>query len=400
MRDAYDVVVVGAGPAGSVAAWHAAQHGAKVLLLEKDRDIGIPVRCAEGVGDAGLRLVVEPQPQWIQNKIEGVNLIAPNGMKVHLRNQEFGYVLNRKLFDSYLAEMAARAGAEIRTKAYVDGLLFQDDSVAGVTVQNLGKRYEIRAKIVIGADGVESRVGRWAGINTQLKLVDVETCVQVTMANIEIDSRYCDFYFSRQVAPGGYAWVFPKGEGIANVGIGISGEYARQHSALYYLNRFVEKYFPGGAILTTVAGGVPVTTTLKQLLTNGLMLVGDAAHQANPISGGGIVSGMIAGGIAGRVAADAVHQGDYSKPYLSRYEKEWYKEEGNNHRIFHRLKQAVYKLTDDDLNRTAQAILKLPPEKRTIVSVFKAALFNKPKLIIDAMKVFKDQVTAVFEPLT
>ncbi|HDI51660.1 MAG TPA: NAD(P)/FAD-dependent oxidoreductase [Bacteroidetes bacterium] len=400
MREAYDVIVVGAGPAGSVAACHAAQGGAKVLLLEKDRDIGVPVRCAEGVGDAGLRLVVEPKPEWIYTKIEGVNLIAPNGMRVRLQDQKFGYVLNRKIFDNYLAEKAARAGTEIRTKAYVDGLLFEDNYVAGVTVQNLGKRYSIRAKIVIGADGVESRVGRWAGINTQLKLVDLETCVQVTMVNVEVDSHYCDFYFSRQIAPGGYAWVFPKGEGIANIGLGVSGEYARQHSPLYYLNRFVEKYFPNGAILTTSIGGVPVTATLKPLTTNGLMLVGDAAHQANPISGGGIVSGMIAGRIAGMVAADAVQEGDYSKSYLSRYERRWYKEEGNNHKIFYRLKQAVYKLTDDDLNRTAEAVLKLPQPKRTIVNVFKAALINNPKLIIDAIKVFKDQTFAVFEPLT
>ncbi|HHM24208.1 MAG TPA: NAD(P)/FAD-dependent oxidoreductase, partial [Bacteroidetes bacterium] len=307
MKTSYDVVVVGGGPAGSVAAWHAAMGGAKVLLLEKDRDIGPPVRCAEGVGASGLRLVIEPREHFIENRIEGVNLFAPNGRKVHMETDDIGFVLNRKVFDRYLAELAAKAGAEIRTKAYVDGLLVEDGQVHGVTFESMNRRFEVRASIVIGADGVESRVGRWAGIRTQLKLKDLETCVQYTMANVDVDARYCNFYFSRAIAPGGYLWVFPKGDGIANVGLGISGADAKNGvSPRQYLERFVAEHFPGASILTTSIGGVPVARTLREIVKPGLMLVGDAARQANPVSGGGIVSGMIAGKLAGQVAAEAV----------------------------------------------------------------------------------------------
>jgi len=234
MKDCYDVIVVGGGPAGAIAAWHAALGGASVLLLEKDRDIGVPVRCAEGVGDSGLRMIVEPQPQFIQNRIDGVNLIAPDRQVVHLESAEFGYILNRKVFDFYLAELAAKAGAEIMTKACADNLLFDQDRVAGVHFQSYGKGFSLRSDIVIGADGVESRVGRWAGIRTQLKLKDIETCVQYTLANIDINPHDCDFYFSRSIAPGGYLWIFPKGEGIANVGLGISGEFAKTGSPQNY----------------------------------------------------------------------------------------------------------------------------------------------------------------------
>ncbi len=395
MKAFYDVVVVGGGPAGSVAAWHAARGGASVLLLEKDRDIGPPVRCAEGVGAEGLKLIIEPREHFIENRIEGVNLFAPNGRKVHMETDDIGFVLNRKVFDRYLAEVAAKSGAEIHTKAYVDGLLFDDGKVAGVTFLSQGRRFSVRSHIVIGADGVESRVGRWAGIRTQLKLKDLETCAQYTLANISVDARYCDFYFSRELAPGGYLWIFPKGDGIANVGLGISGADAQKGaSPKRLLDRFLAEHFPGAAILTTTIGGVPVASTLKQIVKPGLMLVGDAARQANPVSGGGIVSGMIAGKLAGQTAAEAVSKGNFSERFLKRYEKRWYQEEGNNHKTFYRIKEAIYRLSDDDLNKIAESFLALPEEDRTLGALFKTALFRRPELVFDAMMVFKDQLRA------
>lgn len=401
MSDRYDVIIVGAGPAGSLAAWHASLGGAKVLMLEKDRNIGLPVRCAEGVGAAGLQELVEPDSRWIVNKIEGVNLISPHRKKVHLANGDFGYILDRRVFDYSLAEKASKAGAEVLTKAYAEGLLFNENGDPnGVVFSHLGKRQSLRAKIVIGADGVESRVGRWAGIRTQLKLKDIETCVQYTLANVDVTPGDCDFYFSHEIAPGGYIWVFPKGEGIANVGIGISGEYAQYKSPLRYLEEFIQEHFPKSSVLTTTVGGVPVAPTNKQIVKNGFMLIGDAAHQANPISGGGIVPAMVAGKLAGQVAAEAIQIGDVSESFLKKYEREWYKSEGNTHKMTYRLKEAVYKLTDDDLNRTADSILALPEEKRTIVNVFKRALYNRPTLILDALKVFKMRVSEVFAPLS
>jgi digeranylgeranylglycerophospholipid reductase len=146
----------------------------------------------------------------------------------------------------------------------------------------------VQSKIVIGADGVESQVGRWAGLDTVPRLRDMCSAVQYLMAGLDIDEGICDFYFGAQVAPGGYLWIFPKGKGMANVGIGIAGNRAGKITAQAFLDRFVEANFPTGSILGVVAGGIPLAGTLKQMVKDGLMLVGDAAHQAFPHTGGGI----------------------------------------------------------------------------------------------------------------
>ena len=113
MKSEYDIIIVGGGPGGTTAAYHAASRGLKVLLLEKKRDIGNPVRCAEGVGSAGLKEFMEPDPKWIRQKISAFKLIAPDGSTVSLYDKEFGYILDRKVFDYMLAEMAAEKGTEI-----------------------------------------------------------------------------------------------------------------------------------------------------------------------------------------------------------------------------------------------------------------------------------------------
>jgi len=387
MNDLYDVIVAGAGPAGSLAARAAARSGSRVLLLEKDREIGVPVRCAEGVGAKGLSTVVEIDPRWIDQEITGVVFHSPSGLEVKVESAEIGYVLNRKRFDADLAHYAAKAGADIWTRAYVSGL-HETEGVRELRVLHLGRERLLRTRVVIGADGIESRIGRWAGLETHLAMKDVETCAQVTASGIDIDPAYCHFYFSSETAPGGYLWIFPKGGGIANVGLGISGDRAQARPPMDYLREFMKTRLPGAAVLTTVAGGVPCAPPMKNLVSDGVMLAGDAAHQSNPISGGGIVNAMIAGEIAGEVAAAAAAKGDVSAKNLSAYPRRWQHSEGGKQRMFYRIKEFIYKMTDQDLDRTAEMLLDMPLEKRTLLNIFKSAIIHKPSLLLDVVKVF------------
>ena len=187
MHKEYDVIVVGGGPAGSMAARFAAEQGASVIILEKDRDIGYPVRCGEAVSRAGIEEFIEPDEKFISTTIDKFGMVAPDGTEVVLPLEQIGYILERRIFDYELAKQAASYGAEIITRAYVNGLLFEDGKVSGVKYEYKGEQCELNSKVVIAADGVESRVGRWAGIKTHIDFREMESCVQITAANIDVN---------------------------------------------------------------------------------------------------------------------------------------------------------------------------------------------------------------------
>jgi digeranylgeranylglycerophospholipid reductase len=325
IKDRYDLVVAGAGPGGSVAARIAAEVGLSVLLLEKRQEIGSPVRCAEGVPHGSLLEFLEPEPAWISATVTGAQIIALQGGQVAEQWQGsggVGYVLERRVFDRVLAEGASQAGAEVRVKTPVTGILQDKGAVRGVVAEWQGQQIEIEAAIVIAADGVESRVGLWAGLETQMPLEDTMVCAQYLLAGIDWDPTCLGYWIDETVAPGGYAWVFPKGQGRANVGLGVQADLAEE-TALSYLHRFIERehMLAVGRPVTLVAGNVPVALPCQRLATDGLMLVGDAARQVDPLTGGGIINAMKAGRLAARTAADALATGDTTSRKLAGYQE-------------------------------------------------------------------------------
>lgn len=386
MVNKYDVIVIGGGPSGTTAARYAASEGLSVLLLEKDRDIGYPVRCGEAVSRSGIQEFLEPDPKFIASEIHKFSIIAPNGAEVLLPLDETVYVLERRIFDYELAKMAAREGAVIKTRAYVSGLLFDESGVSGVKYEFSGQSYDVKSSVVIACDGVESRVGRWAGIPTACSYKEMESCAQVTAGGIPLNDDTCYFYFGQDYAPGGYLWVFPKGKDSANVGLGLGGELNRKKSAISYLNDFMDRKFPEASRLSAIAGGVPCCPSLKKIYAPGILLAGDAARQVNPLTGGGIISGMIGGMLAGKAAARALKSCNPGR--LQEYEKDWEDRLGNRHQIFNRIKDGVFNFSDDKFNSIASPMLKIPIQDRTFAKLFRTALVHSPSLLLDAAKVF------------
>ncbi|UEC42460.1 MAG: Digeranylgeranylglycerophospholipid reductase [Methanothrix sp.] len=381
-----DLVVVGAGPAGSMTAKAAAEAGLKVVMLEKRQEIGDPVRCAEGVSKASLKKLADPDPAWISAEVKGARIRAPDGTEIVISEDragaEVGYVLERKVFDRALAQKAAEAGAEVMVKTRALGLLWEEDVPAGVYAQFVGERFKIEAPLVIGADGVESKVGRWAGIDTALKPKDIETCAQFLVQDEEIDEDYCEFCLGNQIAPGGYVWSFPKGRGIANVGIGVLGSKADPGMPMRLLREFMKARFPDGKVLEVVVGGVPVSGPIERTVADGIILVGDAARQSDPITGGGIINAMNAGVMAGEIAADLVPKGELDMGSLQVYEKRWRETIGKHISRNFAVKEFFVDLTDDDLNQLIHSLDGIDVAEMNLRGLLKVLVRQNPKHLL------------------
>jgi digeranylgeranylglycerophospholipid reductase len=392
IKSRYDVVVVGAGPAGSSAARTMAEAGLDVLLLEKRQEIGDPVRCAEGAGKEGIRRHIKPDSRWIAAEVKGSRIFAPDGTRLEISEElagaEVGYVLERKVFDRALAEQAASAGAEVMVKTPATGLIRKNGQIVGIHARSLGESLDIRAEIVIGADGVESKVGRWAGINTTLAPKDIETCAQFLLSGVEVE-EYCEFHLGNDIAPGGYAWVFPKGEGMANIGLGVVGSRAEPGSPLRLLSRFVKNRFPEGKIVELVLGAVPVCGPVERTVADGLMLVGDAARQSDPLTGGGILNALDAGVIAGEVAVRCVGEGDVSERALMEYERRWRETIGVSLSRSLVVKEKLITLTDEEFNTLARSIKGKNVATMGLFDVIFLLFKANPKMLWEFRKLFK-----------
>jgi digeranylgeranylglycerophospholipid reductase len=382
----YDVVVVGAGPAGSVTARKAAERGLDVLLLDRNQEIGVPVKCAEGVSKEIERFVT-PDNRWICAEVKGANLYAPDGTKVVMagaKMEEVGYVLERRLFDKFLASEAARAGAEVRVKTEAYGLIKENGYAKGVAVRHGGEERRIYAQVVVGADGVESQVGRWAGIDTRLRPSDMDTCAEYLMCDIEINKEYSEFFLGREIAPKGYAWVFPKGEDSANVGLGIGGDMSGEgHHAIDYLRAFVKSRFPKGKLLAEICGAVPVCGLIHESVADGLVLVGDAAWHVNPLTGGGILYAIQAGEIAGEVIATALQEHDVSKARLTEYDTRWRKAFGKRLDTGLKAKEFLFKLSDEDLNTLAHSLQGIPIRELSTKALLLELVKRNPRMLVE-----------------
>ncbi|HBC46998.1 MAG TPA: hypothetical protein DCZ43_08130 [candidate division Zixibacteria bacterium] len=382
MDSAYDIIVVGAGPAGSMAALRAAQGGAKTLLLEKHDKIGLPVCCAEGVTTNGLERAISPRPEWIASTIEGARIEGPAGTNLTFLHPKAGYILKREVFDAGLAQLAVDSGATLATSSPVIGIKQSGkDTIESVIVSTPGGRREVNCRVVIAADGVESRVAFMAGIDTTTALEDIDSAYQYLVSNVSVENGIVSLIIGNKIAPGGYAWVFPKSNDTANIGLAVCPSRANGKTAQAYLDRFMAERYPGFAPIRTVMGVVPAFNRNLPLLKGNLMLVGDAARAVDSLSGAGISNSLVSGQIAGKTAAAYLSE----QAELSDYPREFNRQKRRELYAYRLFRSMFVRTSDEEFEEILKSIDSFFPQKKVqavdVPDIIFKLIFRNPGLL-------------------
>jgi digeranylgeranylglycerophospholipid reductase len=245
-------------------------------------------------------------------------------------------------------------------------------------------------RLVIGADGVESFVGQWLGLRKPFAIGEVHSGLQYLLDGVPPGERYIDLYAGHEVAPGGYAWVFPKDRGTANVGLGVHVSARQPRPAKAYLDDFVRERFPQSRILGVVAGGVSGAHSLKRLVDDGAALVGEAGHTNNPFSGGGIMNALESAEEAGIVLGAALREGDVSATRLLEYQHRWQARVGRTNDLFYRLRKLFFTMSDPEIDWAVEslqrAVENVERDSVDYTGIFKSALTRHPKLVLKASR--------------
>jgi geranylgeranyl reductase family protein len=353
-KEGIDAVVVGGGPCGSFAAWTLAKHGADVIVFEEHKEIGLPSHCAGHVSLNGLKHLGLRLPQKIfENEICGAVFYSPSGIEFRVkRSSPVTCVLNRELLDKHLAKLAMKAGAQYFAGSRVNSLVSKSGVVAGVSVGRKRVNETVASNVVIDAEGCSSLLLK----GVELQTLDRSMVVNAIQAEVDqvddVDVDMVEVYLGRKYAPGFFAWIIPKKNGSAKVGLATKVGDPRE-----YLRRFMQKHPVASRKLTkskitslsmhpiSLGGAIPKT------YANGLLVVGDAASQVKPTTGGGIIFGLLCAKIAGEVAYEAIEKDDFSEKFLSRYQLRWKRSIGFELNVMRRLRKRLNRLSDGQMDK-------------------------------------------------
>ncbi|MHA1596515.1 MAG: geranylgeranyl reductase family protein [Candidatus Asgardarchaeia archaeon] len=365
----YDLLVVGSGTGGSLAAYSAAKEGLNVLLVDmKPREkVGEKV-CGDGIGRHHFEFLRLPEPRGeeLERRIKGIDVFSPDResvFRVGGRGVD-GFIINRRNFGQRLLNMAIDAGAEFVDKVVVKEPIIKEGYVVGFKARKEGNAVEFYGKITVDASGMPAVIRRklpddW-GIEKEIKREDIIIAYrEIRELKEEIDEpEYGKIYLSQKIAPGGYVWIFPESGKEVNVGLGIQWLPENPHPRKVFYD-VIAKWDVMKDSKVITGGGATVSTRhpITCYTGNGVMLVGDSACHVNPVHGGGIGPSMTAGYIAGKVAARAIEDGDVSKYGLWQYNIEFNKVYGAKQASLDVFRHFLQNIDDIDLNYGMKAKL-------------------------------------------
>jgi len=314
MTKAPDVIVVGAGPSGLLAAEAASSKGARVLVLEEHEEIGKPIKCSGVISSSGLKqLDIHPKSSFILNKVKGARFHSPGGEYFSIEGK-LAYVIDREQFDKYLAEVAIRSGTTIRTSCKVESLMLKGQKIIGVKTS---KGEQIKSKVVIDGEGISSKLLQNIDLTTPNK-TGILPAIQFEIADINRDLNFVDLYISNKLAPGFFAWIIPISKNLSRIGLA-----SKKGDLFEKINVFLRSVSKTYSIIRVNYGSVYTSLPSSNTSYKGLLVVGDAAGQVKATTGGGVIIGGICAKIAGNVAAEISKVNNPSLEKFQIYDTLW-----------------------------------------------------------------------------
>jgi len=301
-----DVLVVGAGPAGSSAARASAEGGAKTIFIDKKKKVGVPVQCAEGIGEYLFPYLPFKIPkELLVWKIDGISFWAEDITVERTGSNWSGYAVNRDEFDKWLANNAIKAGAKLSLETELIDLEVKGDyNVTKAIVKTPKGNKEIVPKVIIAADGVDSTVLKLLGFKIQLE----RNCGYVLgfeMRNLKLNKSNYEHIFIGNFAPGGYGYIFPKSRTTANVGVGIlfpDKKFEEYHEEFLDIPS-IKARVGEGVKMKEKSGWIPFRYLTDKWVYGNTLLVGDIANQNIKPLVEGFLPAIICGDIAGKIVA-------------------------------------------------------------------------------------------------
>lgn len=347
MVNMYDVIIVGAGPAGAAAAKSASKSGAKTLIIEKYPTIQANKPCGEAVGANTFQTAgISPKSDLIVN-VAYAQIYSPSLKRIDIKDK--GYLINKSRFIQELVVHAVDYGCDVKVREEVKEVNYDPEKKI-MKVKTVHGEY--LSKVVIGADGYASITARCLGINEKPEPIPTVQYVMVGRNFRDIDA--VRFYVANKWAPKGYAWIFPKNEKMAEVGVGVRGAPAK-----LFLDKFIQEFKEelGEAEIIDYRGApVPIGGLIEKNIVDGAIIIGDPAGTVIPLTGAGIHSSVAAGIIAGEVAAKAAMENDNSKERLMEFKRRYDEYWGLRIRKSLKVMRILENLPDDMLDELADVL--------------------------------------------
>lgn len=315
----YDAIVIGAGPSGLIAADKIAKKGHSVIVLEEHKRIGEPDHCAGLLSSTGLRkLDLIPPKEVIQNMVSGARIHSPSGHSILVeRGQREAFVVDRKLFDSWLADRARDNGAQIYTDCKASKLNINSQGHYSIETP----KEEKFARAIINAEGSRCLISGEAGL-PRVPRKSKYPAYQYEVSGVNIDEDIVEMFYGQHISRGFFSWIIPLGDGRARVGLASRNRSKQRLNAAMKHHPVMQSHLRNASIERGYGGIVLVGPPIKRTVDGGFLVVGDAAGIVKATTGGGVVVGGTAAKIAGDVVSDALTNQD-GKLALEKYESEW-----------------------------------------------------------------------------